>query len=257
MGCTSTFQLMSSGNHRPSERETILSAASEPPKSCGFLSIARELRDMIYSELIASGNIAILRVSKQVHDEAKDRLYKQGICRLRFCYNDSSDRVDALNPPDSPLDDVQNFNLKIYMGRHLDLHFLDRAGRTNPDLQPCIQGSGSCHVTLVFNSVYEFSTPDPVFRFIKSLGTFKLVTVRTRFIYIYHPLDRRNRDIVEPRYKTMLEEMSTILRKSLGDPESKSETCHGLRYNMRLKSPLSPFPTARYLEFHPPRAGMS
>ena len=212
---------------------------------------------MIYSELIASGNIAILQVSKQVHDEAKDHLYKQGICRLHFCCNDSSDCVDALDPPGSPLDDVQNFNLKIDMSPQIGLRFPDRAGRINPDLQPCIQGSGSCHVTLLFDSTYEFSIPNPVFRFIESLGTFKLVTVRTRFLYIYHPLDRRTRDIVQPRHKAMLEQMSTSLRMRLGDPESKSETCHELRYSLLSGPPLSPFPTARYLEFHPPRAGMS
>ena len=247
---------MSSGDHRLSERETILSGASEPPKWCGFLSIARELRDIIYTELIASGNIAILQVSKQVHDEAKDLLYKQGICRLDCYYKESSDYVAVLDPPHSRLNDVRNFDLKIHTESYgNNLRFPGRVGRIDPDLQPCIQGSGSCHVTIICDRPRVFDMPNPVIELIESLSTFKLVIVRTHVAYVYHPLDRRNRDIVAPRHKNMLELMSTEVSASLGDSEWKSETCNELRYTMLPQPPINPFPNAPYLEFHPPKEG--
>ena len=246
---------MSSGDHRLSERETILSGASEPPKSCGFLAIARELRDMIYTELIASGNVAILQVSKQVHDEAKDRLYKQGICRLHCYCNDSPDYIAVLDPPHSRLNDVRNFNLQIHTESYDNLRFPDRVGTIDPDLQPCIQGSGSCHVTILSERIRVFDMPNLVIRLIESLSTFKLVTVRAHLAHIYHPLDRRNRNVVEPSHKDMLELMSTKLSTSLGVPEWRSETCNGVRYTMLPQPPINPFPNAPYLEFHPPKEG--
>lgn len=252
---------MSPGNHRPSERETILSGASEPPKSCGFLSIAPELRDMIYSELIPSGDTAILQVSKQLYDEAKDDIYKQGICRLQFLCN--MDYFFVIDPPESQLSKVQKFNLKFNFEycQH-GLHFSDRnrrllgqARRIDPGLQPYVQGPGSCHVTLVFQSADAFYMPDSVLVLMEYLGTFKLVTLRIHFNFIYHNWDRRNRSEVQPPHKTILERMSAILEESLGDPDWKSEPCHGPLSLSRL--PINPFPSAPYLEFHPPRDEIS
>ena len=108
---TSIFQLMPLIDHRlPGLR---ISLSSEPPKLCGFLSIPRELRDMLYSELIVSGHILILRVSQQVHDETKDCLHKQGICRLQFHHR--GEYFNSINPPKSSLSKVQNFDIKIYI----------------------------------------------------------------------------------------------------------------------------------------------
>ena len=255
---TSTSQLMSSGDHRSSEHQMILGRASDPPKLCGFLSIARELRDMIYTELLASGNTAILQVSKQVHDEAKDHLYRQGICRLRFeC---SREYFSILNPPKSPLSRVQNFNLTIDI-QDLNWSNDDSAGRIiggiDPGLETCAQGSGSCHLTFSFHHAKRIYMPDIALGLLRRLGTFKLVTLRVHTNFIYHPLDRRNKHEVAPRHRTLLEMMSTILRFSLGDAEWKSETCPGLRYNRLPRTPVNPFPNAPYLEFHPPRAGTS
>lgn len=258
MVSTSTSQIMPSGDHRSSEHQMILGRASDPPKLCGFLSIARELRDMIYTDLLASGNTAILQVSKQVHDEAKDHLYRQGICRLRFqCRREY---FSILNPPKSPLSGVQNFNLTIDT-QDLNWNYYDRAGRIigwiDPRLETCAQGSGSCHVTFSFNHAKSIYMPDVALGLLRRLGTFKLVTLRVHTKFIYHPLDGRNRHVVAPHHRTLLEMMSTMLRFSLGDAEWKSETCPGLRYNRLPRTPVNPFPNAPYLEFHPRRARTS
>ena len=216
---------------------------------------------MIYSELIPSGDTVVLRVSKQVHDEAKDVLYKQGICRLRFCHG--RDGFDVLNPPESPLSKVQNFNIIICM-RCQEYDFRgsrisDQVRTIDPALQPRVQGSGSCHVTLVFGGVSDMSMsmPNRVLVLLEDLGTFKLVTLRVHFSYLYHPLDRRNSTKMEPAHKIMLEQMSSILRKNLGDPEWKSEPGHGLIWNMQSGPSVNPFPKAPYLEFRPPRDRMA
>ena len=236
----------------------ILSGASEPPKSSGFLTIAPELRAMIYTELIASGKIAILQVSKQVHDEAKYHLYMQGICRLQFSCG--RDYVDIFDPPESPLSDVQNFNLKIYIGRfpsNFHMRPLARIGRLDDGLQPWVQGSGTCHVTLVFESPDDFHIPDSVLFSMRCLGTFKLVTLRVHFKDSYHPLDRRNKDTVRSHRKKMIKQISDLLEMSLGSSDWKSEPCDGPLHKMLSRPSIFPFVAAPYLEFHPPGAGMS
>ena len=241
---------MSSGDDRPSERETIPSGTSEPRKLCGFLSIPRELRDMVYLEPIASGHTAILRVSQQVHDEAKDTLYKHGICRLRFSCYGRSDDLAVLDAPDSPPNDAKNFNLRIDIPC-----FLNSARRYDPDLQHYVQGTESCHVTLVYETQTAMSLPTPVFRLIERLSTFKLVTVRIHFKFIYHPLDRRNGVQMRPPHEAMLGFMSNWLSPSLGDPEWKTEPYHGFRDLMPPRPPINPFANAQFLEFHPPKGG--
>ena len=255
---------MSSEDHRPSEQEVILSGASEPPKSTGFLTIAQELREMIYTELITSGDTAILRVSKQVHDEAKYILHKHGICRLRFSCG--SNYFHVFDPPKSPLPDVQNFNLKIHIGHSFSFLNHNRitwtqVKRIDPGLQPRVQSSGTCHVTLVFGSSYDlrhgFDIPNSVLTLMRCLGTFKLVTLRAHFTYFYHPSDRRNRTIHARPHKEMITQMSADLETSLGDSDWKSEPCTGPRLNVFLPRSINPFPAAPYLEFHPPGAGTS
>ena len=251
-----TFQLMGSEDHRPSERETALGGVIEPPKWCGFLSIAPELRHMIYPDLIASGDTAILRVSKQVHDEAEYHLYKQGICRLRFVCGSNS--IKAINPPESRLSDVQNFNLTIDADYYPYVRSSGRASFIGPDLQSRVRGSGSCHLTVVFASRKTFHMPYSMIELIRSLGNFKLVTVRAHLEEImYHPLDRRNTNKVKPRHESVLGQMFVHFRTFLGAPEWKSELCHEPRFDSLPSPPINPFPTARYLEFHPHGADMS
>ena len=257
------FQLISSMDRRLTGLGTSLSGASEPPKLCGFLSLPQELRDMIYSELIISGHVAILRVSQQVHDEAKDCLHKRGICRLEF--NHCGEDLDFLDPPKSSLSNVQNFDIKIYINCDENyvgsLEYRRRAVQRStpiaPGSQPYVQGAGSCTVTLVLGSVKHPHLPRSVLHFIKRARTFKLVTLRIHTAFSYHPFDRRTRDVVKPEHENMLTQASASLRGHLGDPEWKSEPDHGFRWNLLVRPLTNPFPAAPYLEFHPNEAGMA
>ncbi len=59
-----------------------LNETSGPPKSFALFAFPREIRDMIYSELVTSRNIKILRASKTTHEEASISVHQQAICRL-------------------------------------------------------------------------------------------------------------------------------------------------------------------------------
>ena len=214
---------------------------------------------MIYSELIASRNVAILQVSQQVHDEAKDRLHKQGICRLQFRHRGYD--FDIVNPPKSSLSKVQNFDIEIYFDcdEHyvgsLDYRrFVQRARDFAPGSQPCVQGAGSCTITLVLASAKHPHLPRSVLQFINRLRTFKLVTLRAHTTCLYHPFDRRIRDTMKPEHENLLKQASTDLRWYLGDPEWRSEPDYGTRGNLLMRPLANPFPGAPYLEFYPREA---
>ena len=49
-----------------------------------FFRLPRELRDMIYSNLIADGEMAVARVSRIVSEEIRDVVFERGIYRLDF-----------------------------------------------------------------------------------------------------------------------------------------------------------------------------
>lgn len=80
---------------------------SEGP--AGFLSLARELRDIIYNDLVTSGEVAILRVSRQLHDEVKEILHNAGIFRIHL-------NGPIAGPSASAFDNrIQNFNILMYL----------------------------------------------------------------------------------------------------------------------------------------------
>lgn len=54
---------------------------SGPSKSLALFVLPRELRDMIYGELVASRKITILRASKTTHEEASVIMHEETICR--------------------------------------------------------------------------------------------------------------------------------------------------------------------------------
>lgn len=57
-----------------------------------LLAIPRELRDEIYAPLLRSGDLAILRTSKQIYHEARERLYREGVFRIKIGFPDDDTR---------------------------------------------------------------------------------------------------------------------------------------------------------------------
>ena len=76
-----------------------------------LLSLPRELRDDIFVPLLRAGNVAILRTSKQIHDEAKELLFHEATFRVKVGF--------AGGPVNSfPINwkSIERFHFRIYVG---------------------------------------------------------------------------------------------------------------------------------------------
>ena len=249
---TSSSTLSTSSTHAvTSGSRAVLSSVGELPKSCGFLTLAGELRNIIYGYLITSGQIEILRVSRQLHDEANGLLYKQGICRLCFELDSPKHQPKSLRQIRIPSNNkVQNFNLLIFPSP-------TSAPLVSRGFVHSVHASGDCHIILVCRKPCLYA-PDtsiaPLF-IIEFLSTFKLLTLRIHFSHTLHPMDRRNRTVMEPRHTQKLKAVAASLSSALGSPEWKPDTCPSACYQTfprhSAQPSINPFPNAQYLEFHP------
>ena len=222
-----------------------------------FLTMARELRDLVYSDLITDGNLEILRVSQQLHDEAKDLLYRKGVFRMPL-YIPASGSNDKFSRPSVPVakNPIQNFN--IIFGNlnsqvsgaktELDLDFVRSCGTC--------QGSGDCHITLSFKSDFNMYTPPTeIVKLISTFSNFKLITLRVLIKEAYHPMDSRNTTQVEPCHLEAMQLLAASLSPSLGAPYWNLDTYPRSRFLIPVHTPSkwhpSPFPNAQHLVFHP------
>lgn len=250
---------MSSTYPDPSESEDArisTNGVGEPPKSCGFLAIARELRDMIYSDLITSGNVEILRVSQQLHHEAKDLLYKTGIFRIPLSIPISGTSIEIPRPSVAAANNgIQNFNIifgtfDAKLSRAQDEIILDF-------MRSCgtCQGSGDCHITLLFTQLFNMYTPTEIIKFIGTLSNFKLITLRVHTKVAYHPMDSRNTTESEPFHLEAMQLLAASLSPSLGAPHWSLDTYPRSRFQIPVHPPSkwhpSLFPNAQHLVFHP------
>ncbi len=241
-----------------SESEVTLSTVSKMPKSCGFLAVPRELRDIVYTHLITVGDLAILRVYQQVHDEAKDLLYTRGIFRLRLLYVTGFTYIRVMDPLRILPNRVQNFNIKIDVRTSMEYNdnCRDRFERLDLRYQNLIQGVGTCHITFGYQSSIFVATP--AVELIESLTTFKLLTLRIHLRYAWHPRDRRNDSTVEPDHTRMLQSIEASLSAALGVPDWEAEPCPSLHCQVyahpKADPQVNPFPGAKYLVFHPHKA---
>ena len=74
-------------------------------------SLPREIRDEICAYLLNAGDLAILRTSKQLSHEAKELLYREGVCRVKLGFASGSD-VDLFLSKE--LGRIQNYDIRVY-----------------------------------------------------------------------------------------------------------------------------------------------
>ena len=247
-----------------SESEVTLSTVSKMPKLRGFLAVPRELRDIVYTHLITVGDLAILRVCQQVHDEAEDVLYTLGIFRLHLLcvlyYGTQSGHTMVEHPPKTlpnKPNKAQNFDIKIDVrnSANANYNYTDRDERLDPRYQNLIKGVGTCHITLVYGSSPGIFAATPVLELIETFSTFKLLTLKIHLVHGFHPRDRRNDLSVEPDHTLNLQLIAASLSTALGVPEWKTEPYPSLRSQLyphaKADPQVNPFPGAKYLEFHP------
>ena len=83
-----------------------------------FLSLPREIRDGICAYLLKTGDLAFLRTSKQLSHEGMERLYREGVCRLRIGFPDGGGG-DSFFPQKWAT--IQNYHFRIFYGHRTTL----------------------------------------------------------------------------------------------------------------------------------------
>lgn len=78
-----------------------------------FLSLPREIRDDICAYLLRAGDLAFLRTSKQLSHEGVERLYREGVCRVKIGFPNGGDG-DSFFPQKWAT--FQNFHFRIFYG---------------------------------------------------------------------------------------------------------------------------------------------
>ena len=241
------------GNNPVMSHPTI-SSVSKTPNSCRFFAPPPEIRDIIYGDLFSSGNTAILRVSRKVHGDAQDSLYKQGICRIRLVEEVRSNRTKLLGPLESVPDGVPSFNITLSMrstsnwpSTRLQKYHEQLAGYFGKSMM----GHGDCNITLVLPFPDASNAIDTLWTILPSLSAFKHVTVTIEYGHIYHPLDRRNKTKVEPVHNETLNLIAARLSTKLGDPERRMVTCPSVHASNSKAPEINPYPGAMYLDFCP------
>ena len=86
-----------------------LSITSNPQR--GLLSISRELRDEIFGYLLRAGSLEFLRASRQIHDEAQERLLHDAVFLLRL---GGESRCRGMFAPNLEL--IQNYRFTVFFG---------------------------------------------------------------------------------------------------------------------------------------------
>lgn len=107
--------------HRESITEDPYTSLANHQRGLGpfFSMLPRELRDQIYSELIASGHVHFLRASRAMNEEGMPWIFKKGIYRFNYrinMFNILGADADHINcpPPASKIEDnIQNLGIQI------------------------------------------------------------------------------------------------------------------------------------------------
>lgn len=164
----------------------------EPQKQCYLFTIPRELRDMISDIAISSGDISILHLSKQLHDEGIGLLYKRRICHLIIGPTNWT-RGFSLEKPIAAL--IQNVTIEILLYDGTD-SWCWRDKRWGEKgwgkiVRPLRSFSGlavlreACRVVLVFANRLDFRmdrrVPRRVMESLQTLHGFSRVILDVRF----------------------------------------------------------------------------
>ena len=90
-------------------------------------TLPREIRDMIYANLIEAGHLGLLRTSKAVCREATELLYKQGTCRLvlNFGVDNGPKKGFALKAPMAAAIQSLDVHIMVVDDSCRDLHLFN------------------------------------------------------------------------------------------------------------------------------------
>ena len=154
------------------EPDTIDFAAGLGPM---FLKLPREIRDIIFGRLLASGHTEFLRASKILSKEGTSLISKHGIYRTNIAFNSKANCPKLSQPV---VDTVQNLHLRVNMR---DYPFFGLG--TFPEKR-IVEMFGnrylcrkSCSVSLEIRYSTESMIPLDVLNFLGTVGEFEDVTL--------------------------------------------------------------------------------
>lgn len=213
----------------------------------GTLSILpREVRDIIYSDVVSFGKMNILRTSKTVCQEVMDLLYEEGICRVNV---DNDRLLPQFHLTKALAKKIQNLHIRLTVSSRLG--FSPNVPRT-PNPIKKFRGyeipRQVCHVIIEFNCeshpIFWRVGPRKFIRFLGSLTSFAKMTVRVAVIDRVDPRSQKPWPMdthtgIQKKY-LHLTKASLALEKSLGEGIYCSES--GRETGFRQ---------AQYLEFYP------
>lgn len=228
------FTELSAAMDDPFDVFPLPSYTYDPSKPCYLYTIPRELRDMVYDDVISSGNLKILRTSRKLHEEGINFLYKRRVCHL---IEDFTKYRPAINLQEPIAALIQNVDIEIVMGSSMN-------GRCWGDTtDPILKFGGStvlrqtCRLVFLCTEYYHPFNTKP--RLEKILGQLRTLNGFLRVILEFHykcPMLVGEHQPLHCRQKAIsILRADKHLEKNLG-PSTWREDVD---------------PTRQYLEFHP------
>lgn len=188
--------------------------------------LPREIRDIIYTDLVVAGELSILRTSKAVCQEMTQLLFKYGTCHVVLDMNRSKTEKE-FTLTEVQASAIQDLHIRLFLVGDLDPdpHLVRMFSDPSVTRQNCDITVEFCNQSPPWSNVQ----PDPPVRpkildLFRALANFKTLTVRTRYLDSKHHLK-------------VLQTFSDSLQVSLG-----RVSWHG-----KAKADCE----AQYLEFHP------
>ncbi|KAK3169671.1 hypothetical protein OEA41_009055 [Lepraria neglecta] len=181
-------------------------------KKARLFTLPRELRDMIYSDLVQSGQVNILRASKSLHKEATETVLKEGVCRLHL--NNLTEQHTPKSHVQEPFPSkIQNFSIRIPVSEKnhivpsLCLKPFRRLARSDVARQDCHVTFVilDCHMSLDVNRLRSLPT---LLAHVETLIQFKALYVK---VQVEGPISNEDRRWADRGYQGMKDDLQEIV----------------------------------------------
>lgn len=183
-----------------------------------LIQLPRELRDMIYPQLMACGHVSVLQASSALNLEASKYLSEHGICRLII----GDPEKLTINPSRAVTSIIQNVDITVsthcapILGSFLNLKSLASFGGPKPARNICV-------VTFVCWPTSNRMVEDAVLQDLKTYTGFEKVVISIRMEWSNEPWPKSLYDFDKRRIWNSLQHsvdsIDRLLKPTFGDIE--------------------------------------
>ena len=192
--------------------------------NCLFFKLPPEIRCMIYSDLIRSGDLEVLRLCQKIHREAIGIIYRDGIQRVNTyssAYRMALYGRQMTLEMDRISDKAQNVEIYIHLENHFGSGYeVDFLEALHPELKNTSIRRKNCWIYLRYNDYRVKSDTESLIIVLRLVQHFDNV-----FLNIHLPINlildhcktlRLNHlaDFVEPRFESLGNEMEPFFGPS-------------------------------------------